>query len=143
MTVPVSPAASAWRRTVSDSAAFSRQPKLMTSIDIWSSGGAGLSEHCGRKLAFELELERPAHQHMIVALAPFDGKIAARQRDADLASRALGTNGGNSGGASGRGAGAGQPGAAFPRFHNEMIRPRNLSERDIRALGKDRMVFEH
>ena len=34
MTVSLIPAASAWRRMVSDSAAFSRQPKLMTSSDM-------------------------------------------------------------------------------------------------------------
>src|ERR1700730_11580692 len=98
------PAASAWRRMVSDSAAFSRQPKLMTSRDIASSGDTSCGEHLGRKLAFELKLDRPAHQHVIVAFAPFDLKIAARQRDADLATCALGANGGGGGGGSRRAA---------------------------------------
>ena len=47
------------------------------------------------------------------------------------------------GGAGGRAAGAGEAGAALPGPHDQVIPRRHLCERNIRAVGKDRMMFQH
>ena len=59
-----SPAASALRRIVSDSAIFSRQPKVTTSCSRGSSRGR--RQHGCVEPAFELDLHRAGHQHMVV-----------------------------------------------------------------------------
>src|ERR1700674_423637 len=114
------PAASTWRRITSDSAAFSRQPKVTTSMLMAASGRVG-REHGRRDFSLELDFGGPGHQHVVVALAPFDGKVAARQRDAHLAAGALGARGANRGGAGGGAAGPGQARAAFPGADDQMI----------------------
>src|SRR5215470_18962367 len=80
------PARSASRRITSDSNAFSRQPKVTISTDMFL-GNAG--EQRRVELAFVFELGGAGHQHMIVALAPLDSEIAARQADGDGAVGAL------------------------------------------------------
>ena len=57
--------------------------------DIDAHAAPGLGEQRRIEAALELELDRAGHQHVIVALAPFDREIAARQRDAHLAPGAL------------------------------------------------------
>src|SRR5262249_16950928 len=89
------PARSASRRITSDSNAFSRQPKVTISTDM--SGDAG--KQCRIELALVFELGGAGHQHVIVALAPFDLQVAARQRDGDGAVGALEPRPGHGGGA--------------------------------------------
>src|SRR5205085_5651847 len=86
-TVSPRPASSARRRTISDSNAFKRQPKVTTSTLMRSSGDAG--EQRRIKTALVFELCRTRHQHVIVALAPFDHEVAAGRRDRHLAVGAL------------------------------------------------------
>src|SRR3954464_7309947 len=84
--VSMSPAASASRRITCDSNALRRQPKVTTSTLM--SGAVffkGPGEQRRIEAAFILERRGPGHQHVIVALAPLDAEIAARQRDGDAA----------------------------------------------------------
>jgi hypothetical protein len=67
------PAPSASRRITSDSNAFSRQPKVTTSTDI--SGDAGEQRRIEGPFVFEVG--GAGHQHVVVALAPFDAETAA------------------------------------------------------------------
>ena len=75
--VSVSPARSASRAITSDSKALRRQPKVTTSTLISGDGG----EQRRIEPAFIFERRRARHQHVVVALAPFDRELAAGQRD--------------------------------------------------------------
>ena len=75
--VSVSPARSASRAITSDSKALRRQPKGTTSTLM--SGDAG--KQGGIELPFIFKRRGARHQHMVIALAPFDAEFAARQRD--------------------------------------------------------------
>src|SRR5215471_9884006 len=79
------PAPSASRRITSDSNAFSRQPKVTISTGMLGDAG----EQRRIELALVFELGGTGHQHVVVALAPLDGEIAAGQRDGDGAIGAL------------------------------------------------------
>ena len=89
-----------------------------------------------------LVFDRPGHQHMVVALAPFDREIAAGQRDRHLAAGAIEPRRGDGGGASRRAAGLGEAGAALPGADHHAIARGRRRQRDIGALGKQRMVLE-
>src|ERR1700734_1270488 len=83
-TVSLKPARSASRRITSDSAALSRQPKVTTSTLMrLSRARAGKERRI--EAAAVLVFDRPRHQHVVVALAPFDREVAAGQRHSDLA----------------------------------------------------------
>ena len=71
------PASSASRRITSDSNALRRQPKVTTSTPCQAT----LANSAGSKRPSYSNIGRAGHQHVIVALAPFDGEIAAGQRD--------------------------------------------------------------
>ena len=79
---------------------------------------------------------------MIVALAPFDREFAARQRHRHLALGALQPRRGDRGRAGGRAAGLGQAGAALPGADDDVLARDDMRQRDVGALGKDRMVFQ-
>ena len=53
-----------------------------------TSGRAGIGQQRGIEAAVVLVCDRPGHQHMVVRFAPFDRKVAAGQRDRDLAAGA-------------------------------------------------------
>src|SRR3984893_7479593 len=93
-------------------------------------------------MALVLVFGGPGHQHMVVALAPVDGEIAAGQGHRDLAAGAADPDGGDRGGASGRAAGLGETGAALPGADHHAITRRRRGERDIGALRKDRIVLQ-
>ena len=125
-------------RIASDSQALSRQPKVTTSTLISAAPGEQRRrEACPRTRA------RPAgHQDMVVALAPFDRQVAAGQRHRHRAPGEALARGRDQRRAGGRAAGAGEAGAALPDAQHDVVRRRDLRERDIGALGKDRVVLE-
>ena len=86
--------------------------------------------------------DRAGHQHMVVALAPFDGKVAAWQRDRHLAAGAREPRGGDSRSAGRGAAGLGEAGAALPGADHDAIARRRCGERDVGPLRKQRMVLE-
>ena len=135
----VAEARRAARRITSDSAMLSRQPKVTTSTLMRTPA---LREQRRIERAGEFEFDRPGHQHVIVAFAPVDGEIAARQRHLHLALGALEPRGGDRGRAGRRAAGLGQAGAALPGADDDVIARDDLRERDVGALGKDRMVLQ-
>src|SRR5438309_484826 len=92
--ISASPACSASRRITSDSNAFRRQPKVTTST-LMISGDVG--EQRGIETSLIFEIGGAGHQHVIVALAPFERELAAGQRDFDNAIGALQPRGGNRG----------------------------------------------
>src|SRR5580704_12392405 len=93
-------------------------------------------------MALVLVFGGPGHQHMVVALAPIDGKIAARQRHRHLAAGAADPGGRDRGRTSRRAARLGETGAALPGADHYAIARRRRRERDIGALRKDRIVLE-
>src|SRR5580704_8004094 len=89
-----------------------------------------------------LELDRPGHQHMAVALAPCDHEIAAGQGHGHLPFGEVEAMRRDCGCAGGGAAGPGQPGAALPYSEPDMAAIDHMGERDIGALGEDRMILE-
>src|SRR5262245_2882425 len=79
---------------------------------------------------------------MAVAHPPLDDKVATRQAHLDLAAGKLAPRRGDAGRARGRAASTRQPRAPLPGAELEMRRAEHLDERDIGALGKERMTFE-
>src|SRR5262245_21481098 len=113
MTLSLMPATVALRRITSDSAALSRQPNVMTSTLI-ASRRANVGEQCWIEPPLVFELYWAGHQHVIIALAPFDQKHAFRQHNRDLAVGATEPCGRDCGGTGGRAARLGQTGSALP-----------------------------
>src|SRR4051812_39187427 len=138
MMASVSPASLASRAITSDSKALRRQPKVMTSTLISRDGG----KQRRVEAAFILEDSRTGHQHMVVPLAPLDGELAAGQRYLHDAVGALQPRRRHCGGAGRRAAGSGQPGAAFPGAERDVVAVDDMRQRDVGALGKDRMIFQ-
>src|ERR1700733_14158612 len=136
--VSVSPARSASRAITSDSKALSRQPKV--TISTLMSGDAG--EQGRIELPFILERGGARHQDMVVALAPFDAEFAAGQRDLHNATRAPEPGRRHRRGAGRRAAGLCQSRTALPGADRDVIAIDDMGERDIGALGKNRMVFQ-
>src|SRR5580704_5445897 len=89
-----------------------------------------------------LEFDRSGHEYVIVARAPFDRKIAARQGHDRLPVDAIEAMRRDRGRASGRAASARQPGASFPDAEPDVTTIDHPGERDIGALGEYRMVLE-
>src|SRR6202163_4985703 len=133
-----SPARSASRKITSDSKALRRQPKVTISTLISRDGG----KQRRIEAAFELECRRPRHQHVIVALAPLDREVAARQRDLDGAIGALQPCGGYRRSAGRRATGLGQSGTALPGADRDVIAIDDMRQRDVGALREDRVVFQ-
>src|SRR5580692_12294575 len=79
---------------------------------------------------------------MVVALAPFDCELAARQRDLHNAIGALQPGGSDRRRACRRTTGFGQPGATLPGADRDVVAVDDMGKRDIGALWKDRMVFQ-
>src|SRR5262249_17657095 len=148
-TVSRRPARAASRRITSDSAALSLQPKVTTSTPVGLEDvgleemgledmgledmglhSAGRGKQRGIEPAAMFVFDRAGHQHMVVALAPFDGKVAARQRDGHLAPAAREPRGGDGCGAGRRPAGLGEAGAALPGTDDDAIARRRCGERD-------------
>src|SRR5262249_3920359 len=100
-------------------------------MGISSSAGGG-KERVEATLV--LELDRSGHQHVIVALAPFDHEIAARETHANLAAAPAGARGAHRGRASGGAAGPGQARAALPGAHAKMLARDDRGKRDVGAL---------
>src|SRR5580692_9147134 len=137
--VSASPALSASRAITSDSKALRRQPNVRTST-LMSSGDGG--EQRRIELAFVFEGRGARHQHVVVALAPFDREFAAGQRDLHHAIGALQPRRGHRGRTRGRTACPGQPGAALPGADGDVVAVNDVGERDIGALRKDRVIFQ-
>ena len=95
--------------------------------DVEAHGAGAFSNSAGIELAGELELHRPGHQHVAVALAPVDGEFAAGQRHLHLAIGALEPRRGDRGGAGRRAAGARQPGAALPGADDDVRRAKRYA----------------
>jgi len=89
-----------------------------------------------------LVLDRSGRQHVVVALAPFDGEIAAGQGDSYFPAGTRQPRRGDSGGTSRRTAGLGKAGAALPGADHHMIARRRRGERDIGALRKQLVMFK-
>src|ERR1700761_217671 len=138
-TVSVSPAPSASRAITSDSKALRRQPKVRTSTLIVSGDGG---EQRRIELAFIFEGRGARHQHMIVAFTPFDRKLTAGQRDLHDAVGALQTCRRHRGRAGCRAACAREPRAALPGADGDVVAIDDMGERDVGALGEDRVIFQ-
>ncbi len=80
---------------------------------------------------------------MVVALAPVDAQIAARQSDRHCAAGATQPRRRHCRCAGSRTARLGQPGTALPGAHDQMLARDHLRQRDIGALRKHRVVLEH
>src|SRR5262245_24085717 len=140
-TVSLKPARSASRRITSDSAALSLQPKVTTSTPM------GLdSPYRGEQRRIEaaamLVFDWPGHQHMVVALAPFDGKIAARQRDGNLPAGPREPRGRNGGSAGRRAASLGEASAALPGANDDTIARGRGGECNVSPLREEPMVLK-
>src|SRR5262245_50129894 len=133
------PALSASRRITSDSNAFSRQPKVTISTGMISRDAG---EQRRVEFALVFELGGAGHQHMVVALAPFDVAVAARQCNGDAAVGALQARRRHGGCAGRRAAGLGQPRAALPGANRDVVAVDDMGERDIGALREDRVIFQ-
>src|SRR6185503_8148881 len=96
-----------------------------------------------RQLALEFVCERPGHQNVVIALAPFDEKLSPGKQDDDLSAEDIDAGARYRGGAGGGTAGAGQAGAPLPNLQGHAIMRENLGERDIGTFGKERMMLEH
>ena len=107
-------------RITSNSKALSRQPKVTTST-LMRIAPPALRKQRRIEAALELEFDRAGHQHVVVALAPFDREVAARQRDAHLAPGPPEPRGRDRRGAGGRAAGLGQAGAALPGADDDVL----------------------
>src|ERR1700742_2311182 len=79
---------------------------------------------------------------MVVALAPFDAEITAGQRDVDDAIGALQPRRGNRSRTARRAARLGKPGPPLPGADRDVVAIDDMRQRDIGALGEDRMVFQ-
>src|SRR6476660_868096 len=101
--VSARPASAASRAITSDSKALRRQPKVTTSTLISRDG----REQRRVEASFILEGRRTRHQHVVVALAPLDGQLAAGQQYLHHAVGALQPRRGHRGGARRRAAGLG------------------------------------
>src|SRR5690606_14062590 len=73
---------------------------------------------------------------------PFDQQVAAWQRHRRLALGAPGAGAADERRARRRTAGPGEPGAAFPGAQDDVVRRLDVRDRDVGALGKDRMILE-
>src|SRR5215208_1810346 len=157
ITTSPSPAASAWRCKASDSEALSRQPKVTTStlMSARSHSAAGArrrlrprrpSRRSGKKRGRERTLvfpfDRAGHEHVAVPFAPLDRQVAAGQGDGRLSAGEPLAGRGDHGRAGRRPAGAGQARAPFPDPQNDVLSAPDCGERDVGALGEDRVVFE-
>src|SRR5258708_6570592 len=136
--VSVSPALSACRAITSDSKALRRQPKVTISTLISGDGG----KQRRIEAAFILEGRAPRHQHVVVALAPFDGEFAARKRDLDDAVGALQPGRRHRGGAGRRAASLCQTGAALPGADGDVVAIDDMGQRDIGTLRENRVIFQ-
>ena len=92
--------------------------------------------------AFIFDVAGAGHQHMVVASRHSISELAAGQRDLHAAVGALGPRRRDRRGACRRAAGLGQSGAALPGADGDVIAIDDMRERDVGALGEDRMVFE-
>ena len=79
---------------------------------------------------------------MVIALSPFDGKVAARQAHGDAAIGAIEPGCRYRHGAGRRAAGLGQAGATLPGADHDMLARRRRGERDVGALREQRIVLE-
>src|SRR5664279_889947 len=136
--VSVSPALPASRKITSDSKALRRQPKVTISTLILCDGG----KQRRIEAAFKLEGRSARHQHMVVALAPLDSEFAAGQRDLHDAVGALQPRRRHRGGTGRRAAGFCEPCAALPGAYRDVIAIDDMGERDVGAIGEDRMIFQ-
>src|SRR5260370_1479069 len=137
--VSVSPARSASRAITSDSKELRRQPKVAISTLI-ALGDVG--KQSGIEAAFIFEGRRARHQDVVVAFAPFDRKLAARQRNRDGTIGALEPRRGDGRRAGRRAAGLCQAGAALPGQRRDVAAVHHMGQRDIGTLRKNRMIFE-
>ena len=78
----------------------------------------------------------------MVITAPFHGEPPAGLDDGDAALRPARARCRHRSGAGGRTAGPGQARPALPSPHDDLVFRNHLSDRNIGALGKDRMVFQ-
>src|SRR5438067_1224192 len=131
-----SPARSASRAITSDSKALRRQPKVTTSTVMLSGKQRGIEA----PLIFEGR--RARHQHVVIAFAPFDRKIAAGKLNLHNTIGALQPRRRDRSSARSRAASHGQPGAALPGADRNVVAIDDMGERNIGALRKDRMVFQ-
>src|SRR6185437_15262949 len=138
MIVSESPAFSASRRITSDSNALSRQPKV--TVSMLMSGDGGKQRRIEATLIFERRGAR--HQHVVVALAPFDREHTARQRDLNDPVGTLEPGRRHRRGTCRRAAGLGQPRAALPGADRDVVAIDDMGERDVGALGENRVVFQ-
>src|SRR5579863_9968275 len=131
--VSARPARSASTRITSDSKALRRQPKVtISTLMILRDGG----KQRGIEPAFVFEGRRARHQHVIVALAPLDGKLAAGQGDLHRATGALQPRSSDRRGAGRRAAGFGQSCTPLPGADRDVIAIGDMGERDVGALRK-------
>jgi len=89
----------------------------------------------------ELPDDRSGHQDVIV-LTPCDVEITARQSDDCPPVDSLDARSAYHRCACCRAAGASQSGTTFPGSHNQMLARNHLSERNISAIGKYRVIFK-
>src|SRR5436190_1662312 len=104
--------------------------------------GERRGEQCGIEACLVFEFDWAGHQHVIVALAPFYGEIAPRQRHRHRAAGSAQARRSNSGSTGGRAARLSKPRTALPGTNDDTIARAHLRERDVRPLRKHRVMLE-
>src|SRR6186997_3375147 len=122
----------------SDSYAFSRQPKVTTSTvmarNLENSLGHRVLEEGRVEAALVLVFHGTGHQHVIVACAPLEVKVASWKRDLRVSVGPAKARRRNRRGAGSRAACPCEPRAAFPCPYPQVRAREHLGERDIGAL---------
>ena len=77
----------------------------------------------------------------MIVVAPVDGQFAARQAQMGASSGQTGARARDQSGAGGGAAGQRRACAAFPNAQKNIVRRKNLGERDIDPLRKERVDF--
>src|SRR6516225_6131912 len=116
--------------------------RLSSDGAIWPTLHCSFSEQRRIETTFIFVFDRAGHQHVIVVLAPFNGKVAPRQRHGNLAAGAIEPRRRNGGGAGRRPASFGEPRAAFPGANDDVIAGANLRQRDVGTLREHGMILD-
>src|SRR3569833_4118194 len=89
-----------------------------------------------------LDRIRPGHDHVAVALAPFDVKLPAVELQRSRAAGEAPSRAGDKRGAGAGAAGLGLAGAALPDLQADTVAALGLGAADVDALGAQRVMLD-